>query len=155
MPDVLADVPVVWLGLTLTTAVFAGVAFQFPTSTPAPVDEVVTTIESVAGSPYPSTATHPVEAAVRVGPHRLALRTDAGVVHATIEYGPVTPVPRGSVLEPVLDGAPPQTVFSTETAFRDAVTTAQQRGSSWRTAVDRLVVRRVSWGEYNATLVTA
>lgn len=156
MPDVLTDVPFVWLGLTLATTVFAGVAFQLPTTAPTPADDVATTIESVAGSPYPSTATHPIDAeAIRVGPHRLAVRTDAGTAHTTIEYGPVTPVPPGSALATVLAGAPPRTVFSTPTAFQHAIEDARSQQPSWRSSIDRIVVRTVSWGDHHVTLVTA
>lgn len=156
MFDTLGDVPLVWLGLTVTTTMFAAIAFQFPTSVPAPVEDIATTIESVAGSPHDSTATHPIDAAaVRIAPHRLAVRDAAGTAHAPIAYGPVTPVARGSLLHRVVRGTPPSSVFTSAEAFQAAVTAAQNRDPSWRSGIDRIIVRRVSWEGVNATLVTA
>jgi len=156
MPGVLADVPAVWVALALTSTVLVGAAFQFPTAAPAPATAVADTIDTVAAAPYDSTATHPIDAtAVRIGPHRLAIRTAAGDTHATLTYGPVTPVTRGSTLEAVLEGTPPQRLFRSPAAFRRAVATARDRTPTWRTDVEAVTVRHVTWEEVDVTLVTA
>ncbi|MFB6103480.1 MAG: hypothetical protein ABEJ57_00145 [Halobacteriaceae archaeon] len=156
MPGVLADVPVVWVALALTSTVLVGAAFQFPTTAPAPAAAVADTIDTVAAAPYDSTATHPIAAAaVRLGPHRLAVRTTAGVTHAAIGYGPVTPVPRGSRLARIAAGTPPPHLFGSPTAFQTAVAKARDRTPTWRTDVETIVVRQVTWGGVDVTLVTA
>lgn len=156
MPGVLSDLPATWYGIALTSTLFLGVALQFPTTAPGPAQAVADTIDRVAAAPYDSTATHPLPTdALRLGPHRIALRTDAGVTHAVLSYGPITPVAPGTPLARVLHGAPVATVFDTRTAFQAAVEAAQARDPTWRTGVDELLIRRVSWGSFNATLATA
>jgi hypothetical protein len=87
-----------------------------------------------------------------VAPHAITVRTDDGRAHASFAYGPVTPVRNGD-LRPVLSGTPPSAVFPDADAFHAAIERAQHREPGWRERRARLTVRRVSWGEVDATLV--
>lgn len=156
MPEVLADVPTVWFGLTLASTLFLAAAVQVPTAAPGPADAVAATIDRVAAAPYDSTAVHPVTAeAVRVSHYRIAVRTDAGVTHATLRYGPVTPVRSGTRLARVAHGAPVTAVFPDPTSFQKAVQAARSSDPGWYSGIDELTIRHLSWGATNVTLVTA
>lgn len=155
MPGIPIDAMYVWVGLSIASAVTAGGALAFhPAPAPAPTD-LANTVDAVAASPTPTTLSEPIRAsAVRIGPRRIAVRSDGGHASATYAYGPVTPVADGS-LRRVLDGAPPGTVFETKSLFREALKNARRTAPSWQPAGERLRVRSVSWGPINATLVGA
>lgn len=156
MPGILADGILVWVGLSVTTMVLLGAAFQFPTSAPASEDSIAETIDRVAASPYDTRATHPIDAAaIQLGPYRIAVRTDAGVTHAPLRYGPVTPIDSSNSLTRILHGAAPAQVFETKSAFATAIDRAQTRDPTWRGANGQLIIRRVSWGDFHVTLVSA
>jgi hypothetical protein len=63
----------------------------------------------------------------------------------------VTPVSSGS-LRSVLDGRTPASVFRSKQRFERAIATARDTRSRWVPAPDTLTVRRVRWGDVNATL---
>lgn len=142
-----------WLGVAAASVVVFGVALGLPSAAPPAAAPAADTVDEVATSPYEAQATVELRAdAYRVDSHRLSLRTDGGTSHATLAYGPVTPAD-DTALERVLDGASPSTVFASQTEFERAVDSAQARDGEWRSAPETLVIRRVTWGDVDATLV--
>jgi hypothetical protein len=151
--DAPLDTLYVWLGLGAVSLAVAGAALALPTASPAAAVPVADAVDAVAASEYDTRAEVRVPAgAVRIGPHALAIQTDGGTAHAPFAYGPVTPVRDGS-LRRVLSGRPPPAVFRNRARFRAAIERAQDRDPIWREARSSLAVRRVSWGEVDATLV--
>ncbi|WP_136588460.1 DUF7283 family protein [Salinigranum halophilum] len=155
MFDTPIDAWYAWLGLAAATLVVFGVVSSLPT-TPAPdAPAVAETVDAVATSEYETTATRALDArAVRIGPRRIGLRTDAGTAHATLGYR-VVPVEPGTTLARVLRGQPPAAVFTSRATFERAVDTARDRARdpAWRPAGRHLVVRRLSWDGVDVTLV--
>lgn len=149
-----ADTPHIWIATALAALVLTGMALQLPRTSPSRAGAVTETIDAVAGSPYPTTARHQLDAAaVRISPRRFSLRTTWGVSHATVRYAPVTPVPAGGRLSKLLYGAAPSTVFDSLTDFRSAVETARNSTVNWREADGPLLVRKVIWEGTRVTLV--
>ncbi|GAB7013598.1 hypothetical protein JCM18549_18690 [Halolamina salina] len=138
----------------VAAAAFLAVAGTLP-ARPAPdAAGVADTVDAVAAGDAPASATHEHDAdAVRLRPHGIAMRNDAGTARATFAFGPVVPV-RGGRLRRVLVGALPRAVFADRDAFRDAVETARERESEW-VASDEIAVREVSWDDYRVTLIGA
>lgn len=154
MFDAPVDAWYVWLGLAVASLAVFGSASSLPTTPPPDAAGVADTVDAVAADDYETTAEHPLSAsAVRVGPHRIALRNDGGTSHAEFAFGPVTPVARGSRLERVLHGTPVDVAFDDRRAFQQAVVDARTRDPAWRETDRSLVVRRVSWEGQDATLV--
>jgi len=154
------DVPVestyVWVALALVSASVLGLAVRVPSAPPPDATGVARTVDSVASSPYEATARHPIEAdEIRLGSERVGVRTDAGASHAGFAYDRVVPASGAGPLGYVLRGRPPERVFDSRRAFSVAVKRARNGTASWRPAPERLLVRRVSWGGVNATLVGA
>lgn len=153
MFDTPLDVWYVWLALGAVSLAVAGAVLAVPTASPAATVPVADAVDRVAVSEYGAYEEVEVPAGeFRLGTRALAIRTDGGTAHARFEYGPVTPVRDGS-LRRVLAGTPPQEVFADAEAFRDAVERARSRERSWREAPTTLRIRRVRWGEVDATLV--
>ena len=150
-----ADAWYVWLGLSVASLAVLGTAAGLPTAAPPEPAPVAETVDSVASSPHPGTAVHPLDAAsIRLDPEGVALRTDGGVARAALAYGPVTPVPRGDGrLRGVLTGDPPSRSFASPAAFADRAADARRADPTWRPAPDRLLIRHVSWGDVDVTLV--
>lgn len=156
MFDAPADTWYLWLGIATASLVAVSVAISLPTSPPPDATGLAATIDSVATSPHNATAEHPLDAdEIRLGPHRIGLRDDGGAGHATVAYGPVTPAGNSSKLTQILEGVPPGTVFDSQSAFRNATATARNASHEWHHTDDRLLVRRVTWGEFDVTLVGA
>lgn len=153
MLDAPIDTWYVWLGLGVVSVVVAGLALGLPTAAPPTATPLADAVDSVASSPHEARSTVAVSAAeIRLRPDSIAVRTDGGTAHARLTFGPVTPVADGE-LRRVLDGDPPEYVFDSERAFATAVSDAQNRTGTWRPAPDRLTIRRVRWGDVDATLV--
>jgi hypothetical protein len=142
-----------WLGMGLVSLAVAGTVLSFPAATPGDAGAVADAVDEVAASEHDARGEVAVPAEeIRLGPLAVGLRADGRTAHARFEYGPVTPV-RGGELRPVLAGRPPEAVFADPGALRAAVERAQRRDRAWRDAPRTLRVRRVSWGEVDATLV--
>jgi hypothetical protein len=158
MFDAPPDAWYVWVAVSLASVAVAGVATDLP-SQPAPdAAAAADTVDAIAGSTYASAAEHPLDAdRIRLRPHRLALRTDGETSHATFAFGPVVPVGDDTALVRVARGVPPGRVFSSLTAFEEAIEAARARASDagWRPAADRLVLRHLEWGDVDVTLVDA
>ena len=158
MFDAPPDAWYTWVAVALASVAVTGVATELP-SEPAPdAPAAADTVDAVAGSTYATAAEHPLDAdRIRLGPDRLALRTDGETSHATFAFGPVVPVGEDAALARVARGVPPGRAFDSLAAFREAVVAARARASDadWDPAPDRLVVRHLEWGELDVTLVDA
>ncbi|WP_101296259.1 DUF7283 family protein [Halegenticoccus soli] len=156
MFDVPLDAWYGWLGAALASAAILGTAWSLPTAAPPDAAGIADTVDSVAASDYPATAEHPLDAtAVRLGPHRIGLKSDGGTAHASFAFGPVTPVRSNSPLESVLYGTPPDRAFDSPEAFRQAIIDARTREPTWASVDRTLVARRTSWEGVDVTLVGA
>ena len=148
-----------WLGLSIAGVALFGAAAGIPTAPPPDAGAAAATIDRVAAAEYAATAEHPLDAAeIRLGTRRIGLRSDAGAAHATLSFGPVTPVPTGeSALRDALYGTPPERAFDSPNEFRQSVVDARANASdaSWRPIDRTLIVRRVSWEGVDVVLVDA
>lgn len=155
MFDVPLDAWYAWLGAAAVATTLLGTAFGLPTAPPPDATAAGNAIDSVAAHDPPATAEYRLAAdAVRLSPKGLTLRSDAGVAHAGFAFGPVVPVDSGTDLAAVADGSRPIDRFDSPDSFGRVLDRAWGESPVWRTA-DRLIVRRVSWGGEDATLVLA
>jgi hypothetical protein len=143
-----------WLGTALVAATLLGVSLQLPTGVPARAGAVAETVDTVAAAPHPSAARHPLDAgAVRIHPSRISLRTPNGVSHATLGFGPITPAPSGSSLARILRGTPAHEVFESPAALDTAAARSRNATAVWQDPGPALLVRRVTWGGVDVTIV--
>jgi hypothetical protein len=150
--DTTADTWYTWLGLVATSLAVGGVVAGLPTAVPPDAAAVAAVIDGIAASPYSEREHVTVPAdAMRLDTHRLALRSDGGTAHASFTRA-VTPA-ESSRLTAVLRGTAPHKAYRTKEAFVDALREARAADRTWQPAPDRLTVRRVTWGEVDATLV--
>lgn len=153
MFDAPVDAWYVWLGIALASTTAFGLAASLPDEPPPDAVGVAATVDAVAASSHVTTATHPLLVdTVKVGPHRVALRTNGEVAHATFAYGPVVPVTPETPLWKILHGTPPDHEFESPEVFRRAADSARERPESWRER-EQLTVRAVSWEGVDVTLV--
>lgn len=153
MFDAPLDVLYVWIGLGAVSVAVLGIVLAFPTGSPANVGALADAIDAVAASEYQAQDRVRVSAdEIRLGPETIGVRTDGGTAHARVEYGPVTPVSDGP-LRDVLAGESPKSVFEDVDEFQSAIDRAQRHNHTWREPPDTLRIRRVTWGEVDATLV--
>ncbi len=142
----------VWVGLTTVSLLALGVAAQFPTTAPPDAVGVADAIDAVAVGDYPTTAEIPSSATrVHLGPDRVRLENDGGRSAATLATG-VVPA-RESRLQRVLHGADPDRVFDSPAAFETTLASARTTTPEWQETDGTLVVRRLTWGGVNVTLV--
>lgn len=152
MFDAPLDTIYVWVGLGAVSLAVAATVLAFPTASPAGAGAVADAVDRIAASEYEATDEVAVPAEkVRLGPLTVALRADGRTARASFEYGPVVPV-RDGRLRAVLAGEAPEAAFADREAFERALARAQRRDRGWRNA-QRLRIRRVSWGDVDATLV--
>jgi hypothetical protein len=150
-----------WLGLSMAGVALFGAAAGLPTAPPPDAGAAGATIDRVAATEYPATAEHPLDATeIRLGTRRIGLRSDAGTAHATLSFGPVTPVQPGdsdSELRDVVYGTPPEQAFESPKEFRQSIVNARADASdaSWRPVDRTLIVRRVTWEGVDVVLVDA
>ncbi len=153
MFDAPLDAWYLWLGLGAVSLTVAGVAVGLPSTTAPDAAGVADAIDAVAASPYEAVDSVDIQAdLVRLGSTRLSLRNEGRTSHATLAYGPVTPVQNGK-LRAVLDGARPNATFVGKSEFRRTILERRGAARKWQTAPDELRIRRVSWGDVDATLV--
>lgn len=158
MFDTAVESTYVWLGLTVVSAGIFGLALEVPTAPPPDATPVARTVDSVAASPHEATASQPLEARqIRLGSQRVGLRGPGGDAHASFAYGPVVPVldtgGDRDRLRTILRGVPPSRVFPRPGRFERVLERSQTHDPAWQPAPESLTVRRVSWGDVNATLV--
>lgn len=153
MFDAPMDGLVLWTGLALASLATLGVVLGLPSVAAPDAAGVADAIDRVAASPYDATATVALDAdRLKLGAARLSLGRGGRTSHATFAAGPVTPVGDGQ-LRRVLRGREVRRVFDSRQAFRRALSRYPTRPIEWREAPDQLRIRRVSWGEVDATLV--
>ncbi|SFL02421.1 hypothetical protein SAMN04487950_2012 [Halogranum rubrum] len=156
MFDVPLDAWYSWVGLSLASLALFGVVASVPTTAPPDATAVANTVDRVAANDHATTAEHPLGAtAIRLGPHRVGLRNDAGTAHASYAFGPVTPVSDDSALQQVLYGRPPSDLFESRRSFQQAVVADRTAEPAWQSVDRTLVVRRVSWEGLDVVLVDA
>lgn len=145
----------VWIGVSLVSMAVLGVAVFATPEPPSTAHPAAETVEQVAASRPPATGTHEIDAdRVRVGEYRLTIEGDRSET-ATIDHGRMTPAPRGTALRRVALGTPPEDVFDSQWAFRDAVQEARGEERTIEPVGDRLIVRKVRYGGSDVVLVTA
>ncbi|MFB6120693.1 MAG: hypothetical protein ABEJ68_06205 [Halobacteriaceae archaeon] len=156
MFDTLADVPQLGVALGVVSLTMFGIVTDLPEAPAPDATAAGATVDRAAATSHPTTASHPLAAqAVKIGPHEIALRNGGGTAHAAFAYGPVTPVPDSGALRRVLRGAPPSREFESPSAFERAARGRQNRSPRWQSAGEKLLVRHVTWGDVNVTLVGA
>ncbi|RLM59556.1 hypothetical protein DVK02_02105 [Halobellus sp. Atlit-31R] len=159
MFDVTLDAWYAWIGLSLAGVTLVGAAAGLPTAAPPDAGAIAATIDRVAAAEYAATGEHPLGAdEIRLGTRRIGVRSDSGTAHATLAFGVVTPVPVGdSPLRSVLHGTPPEQVFGSPEAFRQAVVDARAdaQEAPWRVVDRTLIVRRTTWEGVDVVLVDA
>ncbi len=153
MFDITLESWYVWLGVCVVSVAVAGTALAVPTAAPPTAAPVADAVDSVAASSEQAHTTVDVTAdRMRLSRHAIALRTDGGTAHARLAFGPVTPAERGR-LRRVLHGTPPERVFISKQRFVDALEAARSAEPRWREPSETLTVRRVTWGDVDATLL--
>ncbi|MFB6138291.1 MAG: hypothetical protein ABEJ42_08160 [Halobacteriaceae archaeon] len=153
MEAIPVDALPVWVALSVVAAIGATAAVAVPNAPPPDARTVAEAVDRVAASSVPGVATVPVRAdAVRVGPHRVALRSDGGRASAAFAYGPVTPA-RDGRLGDLLAGVPPSERFDSPSSLAAAARSARAATPRWADAGPRVTVRRVTWGGVHVTLV--
>ncbi len=153
MFDAPMDGLVLWIGLSAISLVVTGVALSLPTATAPAAGPLARTIDDVATSSHSVQTAVPLDAKwLRLRSTQVSLRGDGGTGHAPLVAADPVPALNGS-LRPVLTGRAPERVFASKAAFRRAIARARSHLGTWRGAPDRLRLRRVSWGEVDATLV--
>lgn len=152
MLDTTADTWYTWLGLAATSLAVGGVVAGLPTAVPPDAGAVAAVVDDVASSSYDEHERVAILAdAIRLDTRGLALRSDGGTAHASFAQR-VTPA-EGGRLADVLQGGSPAEVYRTRDAFSAALQRARAADREWRPAPSRLTVRRVTWGDVDATLV--
>lgn len=108
----------VWFGVAVASVAIAGVALSLPSQPPPDATGTANAIDRVAGSTQVADATIDHDADdVRLDTTRLSMRNDGGTAHATVLFGPLTPVDAvddettREALWAVLHGASPSTVL--------------------------------------------
>jgi hypothetical protein len=156
MFDTAVESTYVWLALAIVGAGILGLTLRVPTAPPPDATAVARTVDSVASSPHEATARHSLDVReIRLGSHRVGVRSSGGDAHATFAYGPVVPASGGDSdrLREVLRGIPPDRVFRSAATFERVLERSRTSDSKWQPAPERLVVRRVTWRGVDATLV--
>lgn len=155
MLEVPLDAWYVWIGLAIVSSATFGVVSTLPAAPPPDASGAAETVDSVAASEHAALGKHPLSNAdaVRIGTDSISVRGAGGTTeHEPFGYAPATPVVGDSDLRPVLLGEPPQRAFDTRAEFGRAAERARADEPRWQ-RTDRLVVRRVQWGETDVVLV--
>ncbi|MES3517783.1 MAG: hypothetical protein PPP58_08985 [Natronomonas sp.] len=153
MFDVPVDAWYVWVGLSIASATTFGIAAAVPATPPPDAAGATETIDNVAASQYAAVGEHPMSNAdeLRIAGDVVSLRGPGGTVDETLLYGPVAPAHEGD-LAAIRRGTPPESVFDSPVAFKQAIEAAITAEAEYH-RTDRIVVRRVSWGGVDVTLV--
>lgn len=154
MFDVPVDALHVWLGVAAVSVVALGVVVGLPSGTAPDARGLARAVDAVSVGPAGARGAHGLTAeAIRLGPHRVGLRSESGRSHAAFAYGPIVPVDGSGPLRAVLEGRPPNATFGRPASFAAAVDDARDRSPAWRSAPDRIEIRRVRWEGIDVTLV--
>lgn len=152
MFDAPAEGIYVWLGLAAVAATTLTVATGLPTGPPPAPEAAAATVDTVAGSDSPASATHALAAdRVRISAERLTLRTGDATATAAFLYGPVVVAGDGA-LAALARGVSPRQLFDAPSTLRRAVAAARERPPRWH-AGSQLRVARVVWETVAVTVV--
>ncbi|MFC7073745.1 hypothetical protein ACFQJ7_07670 [Halovenus rubra] len=150
-----------WLGVAFATIAIASVALSLPTQPPPDATAVANTIDRVAGSTEVAGASYEHDAEeVRVDMSRLSMRNGGGTAHASITFGPITPVAavsnttKQAALFALLDGTPPSVALNrpqfaglTEADLHGAVSEVRRnlwdQTPEWQPASGTLRIRKL------------
>jgi len=142
----------VWLGLAAVAATTLTVATGLPTGPPPAPEAAAATVDEVAGSDTPASATHALGAdRVRLGSESVTIRADGATATAQFLYGPVVVADDGA-LTALARGVSPRQLFDAPSTLRRAVATARERPPQWRSG-SQLRVARVVWETVAVTVV--
>jgi len=142
----------VWLGLAAVAATTLTAAVGLPTGPPPAPAQAATTVDTVAGSEAPASATHALAAdRVRISPESLTVRVDGATATAEFLYGPVVVAGDGA-LSTLARGVSPRQLFDSPSTLRRAAAAARDRAPTWRSG-SRLRVARVVWEPVAVTVV--
>ncbi|WP_248518189.1 DUF7283 family protein [Salinarchaeum laminariae] len=145
----------VWIGVSMVSLAVLGVAVAVTPEPPSRATPAAETIEEVAASRAPASATYPIDAdRVLVSEYRLVIEGEDREA-VTIDHGRMTPAERGTDLRRVALGASPNELFESTATFAEAIETARDERRRIEPAGDRLIVRKLSYGGTDVTLVTA
>lgn len=152
------DVPIdswyAWLGVAAVSVIAFGTAASLPTAPPPDATSVADAVDRTAASQYGATAEVPIDAGqLRLGRQQIGLRNGAGSSHASFAYGPVAPASDDPRLDAVLRGAPPAREFDSPAALSAAGADAGTNDPVWRSATGTILVRHVTWGGVDVTIV--
>ncbi|MFB6133036.1 MAG: hypothetical protein ABEJ44_06500 [Halanaeroarchaeum sp.] len=149
-----ADVPFVWIALLVVSASVFGVVLSLPGAPPPDAERVAVVVDDVAATEHAAAAVIPLDAtSIHLSRDDVALRGPGGTAHASLLYGPVTPVPRDGDLARVARGAPPEYVFATPEQFEHALHEARSAEPAWAAAGEQLYVRRVTYEGVDGVLL--
>ncbi len=150
-----ADAGWIWLGLLVGSAAMFGVVADLHAA-PPDAARVAAAVDEVAAGSHSASGSIDVDAeSVKLGTQSVALRGPGGAAHASLDYGPVTPVAPDSDLRRVLEGQPPERLFDTPTAFEATLDQAMAAEAHWRPAGSAVTIRRVRYEEVDGVLVGA
>lgn len=150
-----ADSAWIWVALVVASAAMFGLVTDVG-ATPPDAERVADAIDDVAASSHPASGTVEIDSeSIQLSSTQVGLRGPGGRAHASVDFGPITPVRPGSRLDAVLDGRPPDEEFAIPGSFEYMVAAAQDRDPSWREAGPVLRIRYVEYGEVNSVLVGA
>lgn len=153
MFDAPMDGVLAWIGLAACSIAVAGVAVSLPTTAPPAASAVAAQVDEVATSEHRVAATVSLRAdEIRIRATQLSLRTDGVTAHArVVGEGVVAAETEG--LAAVLAGRDPERVYADRAAFERDVAQVRDGTETWRPAPDTLQIRRVTWGDVDATVV--
>lgn len=162
----------VWFGVAVASVALAGVALSLPSQPPPDAAEAANAIDRVAGSTQVAETSIEHDAdEVRVDTTRLSMRNGGETAHASVVFGPLTPVAAvddettREALLAILQGTPPSTVLDrpaftalNESELRIAAADARAERRSgtpeWRPS-DELHVRKLELDGEEVVLVGA
>ncbi|MFC7075717.1 DUF7283 family protein [Haloarcula halophila] len=154
MFDAPIDTVTLWAGVGAVSVAVLTVIAQAPTTAPPAATATAAAVDEVTTSPAGSVERRPLRAQYwSLDGRQLGLQNEGGTSHATLHR---VAIPAGDRrLGQVLDGAGPETVFSSPAEFHQAIDQARNRSRNtrWWSAPDRLTARHVAWGDVDVTLV--
>lgn len=153
MFDAPMDGLLAWVGLAVCSLAVAGIALSLPATSPPAATTVAAQVDEVATSEHRVASTVSLRAdAWRIRGSQLSLRRDGSTAHARLVTDGVVAAETDD-LDALLSGQDPARVYADRAAFERAIDRTRSDTGDWRPVPDRLQIRRVTWGDVDATLV--